>query len=167
MKVTAMIANHAEAQNNTLYLMGGGVDSVTVEPDNGPPYPTQFGIGLLITIPWGEANQTHRVTIDLVDADGREVLFPTGPDTAVPFHVEFTCAVGRPPHLQVGDDQTVANAFNVPILAFPALGKYRFAFAVDGEIAEQLPFTVRSQSGLENAPPAQQGPLGPGDLPQL
>lgn len=159
-----MIATHAEVQNNTLYLMGGGVDSVTVEAESGPPYPTQFGIGLLITIPWNEANQTHLVTIDLVDADGHPVLFPTGPDTTVPFRVEFSCAVGRPPHLQIGDDQTVANAVTIPILAFPALGKYRFAFAIDGETVEQLPFTVRSPSGMENAAP-QQSPPGPGDLP--
>lgn len=160
MKVTAMLAQHADALNNTLYVHGGGIERVLLEPGTPAPYGVTLAIAVIVHVPWAATNETHTLRIELVDADGRSVQVPNGPDTTTPLEVSTDFAVGRPPQLPHGADQSLAYAFNIPLLGLPALGTYRFVISVDGEPREQLPLTLQ-----ENRPAPRAA--GPSSLPSF
>ncbi len=148
MKVTALIANHVEAVNNLLYVTGGGIDRAHVPAGVSAPYVTQIALGVLVQIPWTATNQNHALKVDLVDADGHAVQVPTGPDTSAPFNAEMQFNVGRPPALEIGEEQTIALAVGLPGMPFPALGQYRFVIYIDQTQLEELPFKIVGQPGM-------------------
>jgi hypothetical protein len=145
MKVTALLANHAEAINNLLYTNGAGIDRAFVPPGMSGPYPVRLSLALTVTIPWTQTNQNHTLRVDLIDADGTTVPVPTGPDVSEPFKAEMVFNVGRPPTLEVGEGQTVALAIDMPGLPFPALGAYRYVIYIDESQVDELPFKIVSQ----------------------
>jgi hypothetical protein len=158
--VTALLCNHAEAQNNLLYVSGAGISRSLVPPGTPPPYASSLGIGMLLTVPWTQTNQPHQVAIDLVDEDTNAVPLPEEAGEGPAFHGEFNVNVGRPPDLQIGDDQTVALAFNMPMLAVGRLGRYRFLIKVDGADVAELAWALI-------APPGTMTGSGPSALPQF
>lgn len=160
MKVTALLANHAEAVNNLLYTNGGGITQAMVPPGASGPYGTQLALAAIVSIPWTQTNQNHTLRVDLIDADGHTVDVPTGPDTREPFKAELKFNVGRPPTLEVGEEQTVALAIGMPGLPFPALGQYRFVVYIDENPEEELPFKIVTQ-------PTMTLGSGPTSLPRL
>lgn len=81
MKITAMLCNHAEAQNNLLYVSGAGINRAVVQPGNPGPWAISLAIGILVSVPWTATNQQHTVGVRMVDADGQPVKVPTGPDS--------------------------------------------------------------------------------------
>lgn len=144
MEVTAILCNHAEVQNNLLYIAGGGIDRVNVTPGAPPPWNVSLALALQITVPWTQTNQQHVVSVDLLDADWRPVELPPGPGGATTFHAEITVNVGRPPGLQIGDAQSVSAAINVPGLPLSATGTYSFSIGIDGTELQRLGFRVAS-----------------------
>lgn len=147
MDVDAILCNHAEAVNNQLYLVGGGIDQAMVPPNAPPPYGSNIGLGLIVTVPWTATNQQHKLTTELLHEGGQPVTVPTGPDSEGPFQIELAFNVGRPPVLTAGDDQHVALAVNMPGLPLPALGKYVFKISVDGAAAKSLSYRLVLQPG--------------------
>jgi hypothetical protein len=148
MEVTAILCNHAEAVNNLLFVSGGGIDQMMVQPGQPAPWATSLGIGLSVQVPWTATNQEHTVVVSLLDADGHPVVVQTGPETHQDFGVELKFNVGRPPLLKVGASQTVQLAVNVPILPFEKLGVYEFVVAIDGTEQKRLPYTVSGPPGV-------------------
>ena len=148
MKVTALLANHAEAVNNLLYTSGAGITQAVVPPGSSAPYGVQLSLAVIVAVPWTQTNQNHSLRVDLIDADGRAVSIPTGPESLEPFRAELQFNVGRPPTLEVGEEQTVALAFGMPGLPFPALGTYRFVLHVDSTPMEELAFKVVTYPGM-------------------
>ena len=61
-----ILADHAEAINGKLYLMGGGWDRRVMPP--GQPLTFAFAAGLLV--PWTLTNREHKFTIGIETADG-------------------------------------------------------------------------------------------------
>ncbi len=148
MKVTALIASHVEAINNQLYITGGGIDRAIVPAGAPAPYIAQIALGVLVQIPWIATNQNHALKVDLIDADGHAVQVPSGPDTSAPFTAEMQFNVGRPPTLEVGEEQTIALAVGLPGFPFPALGQYRFVIYIDQTQLEELSFKIVGQPGM-------------------
>lgn len=147
MEVTAVLCNHAESQNNMLYVSGGGVDRALIPPNIPGPWGINVAVGVLIEVPWTQTNQQHTVEIGVIDADDQPVMVPTGPDTteAVRAHLDFN--LGRPPQLEVGEEQTVALAVNFPGLPISRFGRYFFVVTVDGTEVRRLRYTVTGAVG--------------------
>ena len=149
MELSALLCNYAEAQNNLLYIAGGGIDRANVPPGVPPPWNVSLAIALNLRVPWTSTNQQHTLTVDLVDADGGAVQIPVGPHgEEQPFHAELRFNVGRPAGLVVGDAQAVSLAINAPILPFTKLGVYEFVIAVDGTELERLSYRVATLPGM-------------------
>jgi hypothetical protein len=161
MEVTAFLANHAEAINNLLYANGAGITRANVPPGMPGPYGASLALGVLVTVPWTQTNQNHRLRVDLIDADGQSVQVPTGPETTQPFKAELAFNVGRPPTLEVGEAQTVALAIGMQGLPFPALGNYRFVLFIDEAQVHELAFKIATQPTMTTMPPG----LSPTSIP--
>jgi len=159
-KVTALLANHAEAINNLLYTSGGGITQAIVPPNAPAPFGVQLSLAVIVSIPWTQTNQNHKLRVDLIDADGRTVVLPSGPESTEPFRAELQFNVGRPPTLQVGEEQSVALAIGMPGLPFPGLGRYRFVLYIDETQVDELPFSIGTQPGITVG-------VGPTQLPHL
>lgn len=141
-ELTAILCNHAEAQNNLLYVSGGGIDRAYVPANTSGPWNINLAIGINISVPWNETNNEHTLTVDLVDFDSHPVLVPNGIDTVAPVHVEAKFNVGRPPTLEIGESQSISLAINLPSLPIPAIGNYSFILEVDGTEFRRLSYRV-------------------------
>ena len=142
MELTAILCNHAEAQNNLLYISGGGIDRAFVPPNTSGPWNINLAIGINISVPWNETNKEHTLTVDLVDFDSHPVLAANGIDTVAPVHVEAKFNVGRPPTLETGESQSISLAINLPALPIPKIGNYSFILNVDGSELRRLSYRV-------------------------
>lgn len=147
MHLDAFLCNHAEAVNGMLYVAGGGVNACYFEPGAPAPYTVTVGIGMLVTVPWTATNHPHKMQITLLTEDGQEVQLATGPDVTEPLKLELSFNVGRPVHVQPGDDQLIALAANLVSLPMPAAGKYEFDLSVDGDPVRRLPVRVQPFPG--------------------
>lgn len=90
MRVTLLLADSAQAINGKLYILGGGW-SVT------GPGPIPFSIAVKIEIPWDQANQRHKLRLQLFDSDGQPITLAQQPNKAAkPIAVNASFEVGRP-----------------------------------------------------------------------
>ena len=137
MKATMLLADYAVVSDGKLTIVGGGWSQTG-------PEPASFGIGLLIQVPWDQANTMHSFTVELLDADGGEVVLETSEDDQqqMAFGGEFE--VGRPPGLKPGTPLDFPVAMNSTPLPLEA-GRYEWRLTIDGKTREdwRLPFTVR------------------------
>ena len=133
-----ILADYAVVSDGKLTIVGGGWSQTG-------PEPSAFGIGLLIQVPWDQANTRHAFSVELLDADGAEVVLETEDDEeqAVAFGGEFE--VCRPPGLKPGTPLDFPVAVNsTPLPLEP--GRYEWRLTIDGESREfwRVPFTVRA-----------------------
>lgn len=138
MKVTMLLADHAQAADGKLNIIGGGW-TIT------GPQPSPFAIALLFDVPWDRTNEQHHFRLELLDQDGHPVIVPT-PDGDQPLFIEGSFEVGRPPGLKRGTPIAVPTAFNMGPQPLPPGGRYEWRLTVDGESKEdwRLPFSTRS-----------------------
>jgi hypothetical protein len=68
-KVTLLLADHAQAVQNKLYVLGGGWSFTG-------PGPTVMAIAIKIEVPWSETNRTHELALRLIDEDAHPVSVP-------------------------------------------------------------------------------------------
>jgi hypothetical protein len=142
MELTAILCNHAEAQNNLLYVSGGGVDRAFVPVNTPGPWNVSLAIGINVSVPWAETNRDHLLTVDLVDFDSHPVMVSNGMDTVSPIHFEAKLNVGRPPNLETGESQSICLAVNLPGLPIPRIGNYSFIIKVNGIERRRLSYRV-------------------------
>jgi hypothetical protein len=137
-----LLADYAVVSDGKLTIIGGGWSQTG-------PEPASFGIGLLIQVPWDQANTLHSFSVELLDADGMAVVLETDEgdqaerEQAVAFGGEFE--VGRPPGLKPGTPLDFPVAMNsTPLPLDP--GRYEWRLIIDGEGRQDwsLPFTVRA-----------------------
>jgi hypothetical protein len=97
--------------------------------------------------------------ISLKGADGEEIALglqpadptdPTSVGTVPMYYVEANFNVGRPPHLQSGESQTIPFAMNLDGLAINQPGSYSFVIEIDQREVQRLTFRAMS---------VQQGPI--------
>ncbi|HET6624441.1 MAG TPA: hypothetical protein VFG70_07910 [Gaiellaceae bacterium] len=142
MKATMLLADYVVVADGKLTIVGGGWSQTG-------PEPAPFGIGLLIQVPWDQANTPHQFKVELLDADGAAVSFDEDdPDNESDQSVEFggEFEVGRPPGLKPGTPLDFPVAVNsVPLPLEP--GRYEWRLTIDEQSRQDwtLPFTVRAE----------------------
>jgi DNA-binding SARP family transcriptional activator len=129
-----LLANHAEAHDGLLYLMGAGFSDVrqVVPPGQAPP-PFHFGIGLSVLVGWNETNVRHHIAVTLEPEDGGAPLLTA----------EADLEVGRPPGSVEGVDQRAVLAMTGEV-QFPVAGGYRL-LAVLGNQRRAASFRVHHE----------------------
>jgi hypothetical protein len=136
--VVLLLADYAQVAEGKLTIVGGGWSMTG-------PEPAPFGIAILIRVPWDQANEVHRLRLELLDADGSAVTMPTEEgDTPVVFLDDTEFEVGRPPGIKPGiplDFPLALNASPIPL----AGGRYEWRLSIDGRTQEdwRVAFTVR------------------------
>jgi hypothetical protein len=132
----AVVANHAEAINGLLYLVGAGWTDITqpVGP-NGQPSVMHFGMAVSILVGWNETNRRFPLDLKVVHEDGDEL-----------FSVHAQVEAGRPPGLPAGSDIRSVLAVNAEA-QFPRPGSYEFRAELDGK-PRSTSFRVRAAQGM-------------------
>lgn len=140
---TLLVADHAEAVNGKLYVVGGCFDSIysAAFPAEHP----HMSVAACLHVPWSATNAQHQLQLDVRDADGRSLL---------PEQITGNFETGRPPGMRPGDDTSLVIVFNLNGMRFPQPGRYQIVLGVDGEPLRQLRLNLR------DAQP-QPGPPGP------
>src|SRR5712692_596018 len=113
-----ILADHAEAVNGKLYLMGGGWDRRGVGDFR---QPQAFAVAVGVLIPWNDTNRPLPLTVAVRDIDGATV--------APPLQTQLTA--GRPANATPGQKLRYMLAVNFQI-ALPKPGQY----VVDAEIGD-------------------------------
>ncbi|HEY1776717.1 MAG TPA: hypothetical protein VGG41_11215 [Solirubrobacteraceae bacterium] len=141
MKVTMLLADHAQAAEGKLNIIGAGWTMVG-------PAPAPFAIAILFEVPWDRANEEHDFRLELVDSDGDPVLVPT-PDGEAPLVLEGQFEVGRPPGVKRGTPLPFPLAINMGPQPLAPGGRYEWRLTVDEESDEdwRLPFSTRPEEG--------------------
>jgi hypothetical protein len=137
MRFWPLLADHAQAINGKLYVMGGGWN--VIGPDLAP-----FALAGIIELDWNESNQPHRVTAELLTEDGQLVLVPT-PTGNQPAIVALTVEVGRPVGVRAGTPLNVPIAINLGGVPIPPDGRYVWRFSINGQSRDdwRLSFSTR------------------------
>lgn len=131
-----VLANHAEAREGLLYLMGGCWTDHwrEIPPEGGPPPISHFGIGVAIMLQWDETNRPYHLILRLETDDGAELA-----------KMDADLTLGRPPELTPGSTQRAVLALNVD-MQFPAAGGYRIMGEL-GEDRKSVAFRVHDRAG--------------------
>lgn len=117
-----VVANHAEAQNGLLYLMGAGFTDLFVPPaPEGQNAPVHIGIGISMVVPWSETNKVHALSVWIENEDGQRVWEVPG----------ISVEVGRAPGLIAGSELRPQMAINA-IMPCPPIGGYRVGAELAG-----------------------------------
>ena len=143
MKVDALfLADAADVFNGKAYIHGGAIDTIFTAA---LPTLSRFDVVVIFRCPWGETNQMHQVSADILDGDGNSLL----PAAQQSIQVVF----GRPPMLGQGEDQMQALVIHNPGLMLNTSGAHAVVVRIDGEDAWRVPFYVRSGSGIGQQAP--------------
>jgi uncharacterized protein DUF6941 len=141
-KVTLLLADFAEAINGKLYVMGGGW-SITA------PAPGPMALAVKIEVPWNEANKSHELTMQLVDADGQPVVFSPEEEGKAGAGVEVKgdFEVGRPPGLMPGTPIDLAMGINIGRGPLEPSTRYTWRLSIDGYHDEdwEVSFSTRAE----------------------
>ena len=125
MHAVVLLADSAQTDPaNKVHALGIGW-SVTTSPT--PP----AAVVVLMKVPWNQTNTKHRLTLRLVDADGRPAPEPS--DEVEPLIVEGEFEVGRPAGIPEG--MAIEQSFTVglpPGLPLMPGEVYEWRLEVDG-----------------------------------
>jgi hypothetical protein len=118
-----LLADHAEAVNGKLYVIGGAFNRLYA--GGAPPvvHP-HLSVATVLTIPWPATGMSHNVSLTLEDADG-QLLLPMGA-------LEAAFEVSRPVGMKDGDESLVPFVFDINGLELGRFGDYLFRLHVDG-----------------------------------
>jgi hypothetical protein len=130
-----ILADHAEAVNGKLYLMGGGWDRRTVADFR---QPQTFAVAVGILIPWTETNRPLSLTVALTDLDGAPI--------APPLQTQLTA--GRPANAKPGQKLRYMLAVNFQT-GIPRPGEY----VVNARIGANSPKRVSFYAEPIHPPP--------------
>lgn len=142
MHVDAMLCDHAEVADGKLFMNGAAINLLWVGAQ--PPHVVNFGVAVVVHVPYTETNQPHRIRVRIVDEDGEPVVPWTleGGPPAGPVEIAGEFNVGRPPVLAPGESQALPFAFQLAALPMPRLGLHSVVLEIDGVEARRLPFRV-------------------------
>lgn len=148
MEVDAFLADSVVVAEGKLYVQGGGWNGITAV--GFPARHPRIGIGAIIHVPWEATNQMHSLEVRIEDSDGHLLpLAPVAEGTSGPGiedgfirQIKGQFNVGRPPTLQIGDEQVVPIAMNLDGLEFKVPSQYRVVVAIDGTDMRTLPLRL-------------------------
>lgn len=133
---TFLIADHAEAVNGKLYVVGGCWNRLAAA--NVPVVHPHLTVATALHVPWTATNEKHTISLNLKDEDGA---------SAIPEPIEGEFETGRPAGLRPGDEQIIAMTFNLNGLRFEREGDYAFTLDVDGTELSRLGFRLQLVQG--------------------
>ncbi len=133
-----LLADAVEAAEGKLYVLGGGW-SIRA------PDPVPMAIALYVQVPWDRTNEEHVWVLELLDADGQQVVVGDDQDEE-PVRLEGGFEVGRPPGTKPGTPIDMPLAINFGPLPLEPGSRYEFRLAIDGESDEdwRLAFSTRA-----------------------
>jgi hypothetical protein len=139
MRVTMMLADHAQVSDGKLFIAGGGWTSAG-------PGPIPCGIALLFHVPWQQTNERTAFTLRLVDEDGQPV---TGSDQPGEPAIQAAGQIeaGRPPGLAPGTEINVPIAFNT-VLQLPPGRRFSWDLEIDGRTDEDWRVSFATREAL-------------------
>jgi hypothetical protein len=144
MRVTMLLADHAQVADGKLFVSGAGWSF-------GGPGPVPCAVALLFHVPWQHTNEKIPFVLRLVDEDGQPVTQdgPRGPH-AVEATGQFEA--GRPAGLIPGTEINVPMAFSV-VLNLPPGRRYTWILEAGGHADEawRLSFATRQAQGAPGA----------------
>jgi hypothetical protein len=133
-----LLADHSEAVNGKLYMVGGGWNVLRF-----PQLPREWGfhIALGIDVAWDETDARHNLLISLQDPDGVEL----GDSLSAEFET------GRPPGMPAGQSQRLVMSVGTRA-TFTTSGPHAAVVLADGEEIGRTRFYV----SVEGAPGNQE-----------
>ncbi|MFI6506040.1 DUF6941 family protein [Streptosporangium sp. NPDC050855] len=133
MKVTLLLADHAQVADGKLFISGASWDFASIGR-------LACGVGVIFHVPWDDSGRRIKFTIRLVDAGGEPVMRgESGADTPIEVSGEFE--VGRPAHGEPGDDLHMPVAFNAQLQLKPGL--YTWQVEIDGQVTDDWRWSFR------------------------
>jgi hypothetical protein len=142
MRVTMMLADHAQVAEGKLFISGGGWSSCAAGP-------TPCAVAVLFHVPWQHTNEMIKFTLRLIDEDGHQVI-QSGSHGPQPVQVNGQFEAGRPPGMTPGSEIGVPMTFG-SVLHLPAGRRYTWVLEVDGHGEDdwRLSFATRSTAPAE------------------
>ncbi len=131
----ALLADSVQAIAGKLYILGGGWDTLFV--GKFPARHPSLGLGMRFRVPWAYQEPQFRVSVDLVDEDGRSIFGDR--------KISQTIPVRRPDHLPSGSEISVVRAFTFNSLPLTRAGGLAFRILVEDEEVSRLRFWVRER----------------------
>jgi hypothetical protein len=138
MRVTMMLADHAQVSDGKLFITGGGWSSAG-------PGPIPCGIALLFHVPWQRTNTRTVFTLRLLDEDGRAVAAPE-PGGAQAIQAGGQIEAVRPAGLTPGTEINVPVAFNT-VLQLPPARRFSWVLEIDGQTNEDWRISFATREG--------------------
>ena len=115
-----------------LYLGGGGISAVHVDPLPGSLPPLHLAVR--VRVPWQLPSEQLAFAVRLLDGDRR----PLGPDPLV----EGAGETGRPPGARPGDEMAIQFVLNLVGLPVEAEGTVYFHLAIADQPLAVLPLKI-------------------------
>jgi hypothetical protein len=132
-----ILADHAEAVNGKLYLMGGGWDRVFVS-DFGAPVDISFAVGVLV--PWHATNIRYTIQFAIEDLDRKR---------PIDFKLEASFVAGRPPVVAEDmDPQRIMLAVQRVPVKFSEPGAYQAVARILEGDERRSPFRLMAMPTL-------------------
>lgn len=121
-----ILADHAEAVNGKLYLMGGGWDRRAVADFR---QPQTFAVAVGVLIPWNDTNRPLPLEVSLRNADG----------TLIAPALQTQLVAGRPANATPGQKLRYMLAVNMQV-PLPQPGEYVVEAQVGASSAKHVSF---------------------------
>lgn len=141
-----VLADSAQVVQQKLYLLGGGWNQLSAGayPAN---HPMAIAVGVLV--PWALTDETHAITVDMVDEDGNPIAQT----------ITAELKVGRPPNLKRGSTQRAMFSIQ-GIIGIPRAGSYTVRARV-GEAVRSTSFDALVVPGMPVLPAPPTTPPSP------
>lgn len=131
MEADLLLCDHAEAINGKLYIMGAAWNLLQA-----PQQPITIALAIVVKVAWDEADQSHELIAELLDADGERIVL-NGEPVAPSGRFEL----GRPAGVKPGSTLNMPLAFNLSGLVLD-VGQYEWRLIIDEEPVARAPFAV-------------------------
>ena len=132
-----ILCDWAEAVSGKLYSQGGGWTHVLSPPGN----PLNMALGLIVAVPWTDANKRFPIEASLRTEDGDQVTVGSQ-EVKATGQIE----VGRPAGVKPGSDLNAVLAFNFHGLPLDP-GGYVWQLTIGGNPSARTPFWVIDMTG--------------------
>lgn len=131
MEADLLLCDHAEAINGKLYIMGAAWNLLQA-----PDQAITIALAIVVKVAWDEADQSHELIAELLDADGERIIM-NGEPVAPSGRFEL----GRPTGVKPGSTLNMPLAFNLTGLVL-GVGQYEWRLTIDEEPVARAPFAV-------------------------
>lgn|SRR3989338_2859337 len=134
----AFLAESAEQVNGKLYVLGGGIDSFW--SDKEPFVYPRLSFVLRIVFEVSEIGRDHKIEIQLMDEDGRNV-HTVGANLNIP---------KKNPNLPKGWQQAIGTVINFANLQLPKFGNYSFNILINNSCLHTIPIRLAQRVKIQN-----------------